>query len=70
VRVELGFVSSSSSFHPCLLSLPSFPLKNSELDDRRSMKLRIFEEEVRRLAEEEVSQRQEEVQQRQKEEED
>jgi hypothetical protein len=36
----LVFVSSSSSSYPCLLNLPSFPLKNSKLDDRWSVKLR------------------------------
>jgi hypothetical protein len=38
--VELGFVSSSSPYLPCLLSSPNSPLKNSKLTDRRSVKLR------------------------------
>jgi hypothetical protein len=44
VWTELGFVSSSSPNHPCLLSPQSSPLKNSELDDRQSVKLRIADE--------------------------
>jgi hypothetical protein len=40
VRVELGFVSSSSLSHPCLLNPLNLPSRNSELDDRRSTKLR------------------------------
>jgi hypothetical protein len=40
----LVFVSSSSSSYPCLLSLPSFPSKNSELNDRQSTKLRTADE--------------------------
>jgi hypothetical protein len=41
VRAELGFVpSSSSSYHPCLLSPQSSPSKNSNLNDRWSAKLR------------------------------
>jgi hypothetical protein len=39
--VELGFVSSSSSLHqPCLLNPLNSSSKNSELADRRSVKLR------------------------------
>jgi hypothetical protein len=41
VRIELGFVSSSSSSLPCLLSLPNSQLKNSELIVRRSVRPRI-----------------------------
>jgi hypothetical protein len=44
VRVELGFVSSSSPSHLCLLSPLNFPSKNSELNDRRSAKLRTADE--------------------------
>jgi hypothetical protein len=43
MRVELGFVSSSSS-SLCLLSLPSSQLKNSELNVRRSVKPTIANE--------------------------
>jgi hypothetical protein len=44
VKAELGFVSSSSSSHPCLLSSQNLQLKNSKLDVRRSTKLRITDE--------------------------
>jgi hypothetical protein len=44
VKAELGFVSSSSSSHPCLLSSQNLQLKNSELDVRRSAKPRIADE--------------------------